>query len=113
MGMTIGGTEISADTLSWLVGILLIWLITLLQVKGARLAGLTTSWMGVLMLIPLVIISILGIYNWIQSGTTISLPFLVGGQEITFRSVTGAFKRWAVYRHVEFYGLGITNLSGG
>lgn len=89
-GMTIGGTEISADTLSWLVGILLIWLITLLQVKGARLAGLTTSWMGVLMLIPLVIISILGIYNWIQSGTTISLPFLVGGQEITFRSVTGA-----------------------
>jgi amino acid transporter len=89
-GLQIGGTEISADTLSWIVGIILIWLITILQMRGARLAGLTTNWMGLVMLIPLAIISVLGIYNWIASGTTISLPFLTGGQEVNFSSLTSA-----------------------
>jgi amino acid transporter len=45
-GMTIGGVEVSPDLLSWLVATLLILAIGLLQVRGARLTGLTTNWLG-------------------------------------------------------------------
>ena len=53
-GATIGGVEFSAGLLSFLVASVLIWLISLLQMRGARLAGLTASWFGVVMLIPLI-----------------------------------------------------------
>ena len=67
-GATIGGVEVSASVLSWLVAIVLIWAISALQIRGARLAGLTTNWLGVLMLLPLIALAILGIYSWIQDG---------------------------------------------
>ena len=85
-GTTIGGTELSANFLSWLVAAVLIWLITWLQVRGARLAGLTTAWMSIVMMAPLVLMTIVGFYNWIRGGVTISLPMLPEGE-----SMIGAF----------------------
>ena len=38
---TIGGVDLSSGVVSWLFAIVLIWAITGLQVRGARLAGLT------------------------------------------------------------------------
>jgi len=85
-GITIGGLEISGDILQWIFALILIWLIVLLQIRGARLTGITTDWMTVVMLVPLIIMSIFGIVNWIRSGVTISLPLLPEGQ-----TVVGAF----------------------
>jgi amino acid transporter len=85
-GITIGGYEISGSVLSWLVGVILIWLIAWLQIRGARLTGLTTNWIGILMLLPLILMSVLGFMNWARSGVTIPLPFLPKGE-----TVTGAF----------------------
>ncbi len=85
-GINIASLDISADLLHWLVALLLIWLIVLLQICGARLTGLTTDWMGAVMMIPLIIMSIFGIVNWIRSGITISLPLFPQGQ-----TVIGAF----------------------
>ena len=62
-GVAIGGVELSASLLSWLVAIVLIWAISALQIRGARLAGLTTNWLGLLMLLPLIAMSLLGIFN--------------------------------------------------
>ena len=81
-GATIFGIEFSADLLSWLVAALLIVSISLLNMRGARLSGLTTNWLGIFMIIPLVIMSGFGIYAWIASGTTPHLPFLAGGAEV-------------------------------
>lgn len=44
--VTIGGVELSASLLWWLVAVVLIWAIPALQVRGARLAGLTTNGLG-------------------------------------------------------------------
>lgn len=85
-GATIFGIEFSAETLSWLLAVALIWLLSYLQIRGARLAALFTNGLMVVMLIPLVLMSIVGIYNWIQGGVTISLPFLPEGE-----SLIGAF----------------------
>lgn len=85
-GITIGSLELSGDILQWIMALVLIWLIVLLQIRGARLTGLTTDWMTVLMLIPLIVMSIFGIVNWIRSGMTISLPLFPEGQ-----TVVGAF----------------------
>jgi amino acid transporter len=38
-GATIGGVNVSASVLSWLVALVLIWAISALQIRGARLAG--------------------------------------------------------------------------
>jgi amino acid transporter len=62
------------------VAAVLIWLITWLQVRGARLAGLTTAWMSVVMMAPLVLMTIVGFYNWIRGGATIALPMLPEGE---------------------------------
>jgi amino acid transporter len=90
-GTTIGGLEIPASLLAFLVTALLIWGISALQVRGARLAGLTTTWLGAIMLIPLVILALLGIYSWIKAGTPVQLPFLGGGQTLTAALSTGLF----------------------
>lgn len=90
-GATIFGIEVSATVLSWLVAVVLIWSISYLNVRGARLAGLTTNWLGLIMLIPLLLMSVLGIYAWIRGGTTISLPFLPPGESLMGALSTGLF----------------------
>ncbi len=85
-GATIGGVEVSASLLSFLVAAVLIWAISGLQMRGARLAGLTTNWLGIVMLLPLAAMAVLGIYAWIRGGTAPHLPFMAGGE-----SLTGAF----------------------
>ena len=90
-GAVIGGVEVSAEVLSFLVALILIWSVSYLNVRGARLAGLTSSWIGVVMLIPLIIISVLGIYQWIRSGVTISLPFIPEGQTVVGALSTGIY----------------------
>lgn len=79
-GAVISGVYVPGWVFSWLVALVLIWSITLLQVRGARLAGLTTNWIGIVMLLPLVVMSAIGITNWIRAGTTVSLPLLPEGE---------------------------------
>lgn len=90
-GMMIGNTFISSDILSWIFALFIIWLVTILQIRGARLTGLTTDWVGVVMLTPLVIMSVFGIANWVKSGQTISLPFLPEGETIIGAFSVGLF----------------------
>lgn len=90
-GAVIFGMEFSADMLSWLVGILLIVAITALNIRGARLTGLVTNWIFIIMMIPLVVMSIFGIISWINSGSTPSLPFLADGQNLMGAFSTGLF----------------------
>ncbi|NPV55058.1 MAG: APC family permease [Anaerolineae bacterium] len=89
-GGTIFGREVSSDLLSWLVAAVLIIAISLLNLRGARLTGLTASWMGVAMIIPIIIMSGFGIYAWIASGTTPHIPFLPGGAEVNPENLLGA-----------------------
>jgi amino acid transporter len=76
----LGSITIPAWVLQWLVTLTIIWAITALNIRGARLVGLTANWIGIIMIIPLILLSIFGIYNWIRSGTTISLPLLSSGE---------------------------------
>src|SRR5512139_2195576 len=73
-GATIGGVEVSASFLSWIVALILIWAITALNVRGARLAGLFTSGLGAIMLLPLIAMSIVGIVNWLSKGSSVTFP---------------------------------------
>ncbi len=90
VGATIGGLFISGPVLSFIVALLLIWGISYLNVRGARLTGLTTDWLGAVMMVPLIIMSVIGIAAWIKSGTTIHLPFLLNGETVTFKSLIPA-----------------------
>jgi len=90
-GATIGGVEVSAGFLQWLVAAALIWLISALQIRGARLSGLFTDWLGIVMIIPLILMTILGIIAWIRSGQTVSLPFLPEGESLFGALSTGLF----------------------
>ncbi len=89
-GATIGGREYSSDFLSWIVAAILIISISFLNLRGARLSGLTTNWLGLLMIIPLVIMSIFGFYAWAKSGVTPQIPFLAGGQDVTLANILAA-----------------------
>ena len=89
-GATIGGVYFSGVLLSFIVSLLVIWLISYLNVRGARLSGLTTDWLGAVMMIPLVIMAVIGIAAWIRSGQTIHLPFLPTGEAVNFKSLIPA-----------------------
>lgn len=89
-GATINGVEVPGWLLSWFVALVLIWSISALNVRGARLSGLFTNWLGLLMIIPLVLMSIVGIIVWIKSGTTIHLPFLASGEPVSFNTLIPA-----------------------
>ncbi len=89
-GMVLG-MEISGGTLSWLVGLVLIWAIIALNVRGARLAGLTTNLIGIVMMIPLVFMSVMGIYQWIRGGVTIPLPVMPQGENLFSALSVGLF----------------------
>jgi amino acid transporter len=90
VGATIGGIFISGTALSFIVSILLIWMISYLNVRGARLTGLTTDWLGAVMMVPLIIMSVIGIAAWIKSGQTIHLPFLPNGEAVSFKTLIPA-----------------------
>ena len=90
-GATIEGVEVSASLLSFVVAAVLIWLISALQVRGARLAGLTTNWLGLVMMVPLVALAVAGFYSWIRAGTSPALPFVAGEQTITGALSIGLF----------------------
>ncbi|MGD0707637.1 MAG: APC family permease [Anaerolineaceae bacterium] len=78
-GTTIANIQIPPWVLQWLVALVLIWAISALSVRGARLSGLTANWLGIVMMIPIIAMSGVGIYNWIRSGSTLSLPLLPQG----------------------------------
>ena len=90
-GAEIGGIFVSSEVLSFLIALVLIWAISYLNVRGARLAGLVTNWLGVFMLAPLAVISVLGIYQWIRGGVTLSLPFIPEGSNFFGALSTGIF----------------------
>lgn len=90
-GLTLGGIDLPGWLLSWLVALVMIWSISYLNIRGARLTALTTNWLGILMLLPLILLSILGIYQWMQSGVTISMPIIPDGQSWTKAFSVGLF----------------------
>ncbi|MBE0699203.1 MAG: APC family permease, partial [Anaerolineaceae bacterium] len=90
-GLTIYGLELSGGTVSWLFGLVLIWAIVLLNVRGARLAGLTTNWIGIIMMIPLIFMSVMGIYQWIHGGVTVQLPLMPKGESLFSALSVGLF----------------------
>ena len=89
-GVTLGGVEIPGTTVSFILGVVLIWLITALQIRGARLTGLTTNWIGLAILVPLVIMTLLGAWNWIQSPPA-DLPFMPPDTDLTGAFSLGLF----------------------
>jgi amino acid transporter len=89
-GITIGGIEIPGTTTSFVLGLVLIWGITALQIRGARLTGLTTNWIGLAILIPIALLAIIGIWNWIQAPPA-GLPFIPEGTELTGAFSLGLF----------------------
>lgn len=89
-GTTIGGYEVPAWVLSWIVAIILIWSISALNIRGARLSGLFTDWLGIVMMLPLIAMSIIAILSWIKSGTTVQLPFLASGEAVSFNTLIPA-----------------------
>ena len=111
-GATIGGVFISSTWLSFLVAVVLIWGVSLLTVRGARLSGLTTNWLGLVMLLPLFAMSIIGLIVWIRGGTTISLPFLPGGEPVTFDSLMGALSTGIFVAMWNFMGWELPTAAG-
>ena len=111
-GATIGGVEVPAWVLSWIVAIILIWGVSALNVRGARLAGLFSSGLGVVMLIPLLVMSIIGIVAWIKSGTTISLPFLPTGEPVSFETLMPALSTGIYVAMWNFMGWELPTAAG-
>ena len=89
-GATIGGLEIPASFLSGCRRVL-IWAITALQIRGARLTGLTANWVGVLILIPLSPDDPRA--RQLDRRDTSALPFLAGGQTLILPSAWGCGSR--------------------
>ncbi len=90
-GTSFGDIEVSGKILSWFVALMIIWLVTVMQIRGARLTGLTANWMGLFMMIPLLIMSFFGIVNWMRSGVTLSLPLLPQGETVWGALSVGLF----------------------
>ncbi len=111
-GATIGGVFISSTWLSFLVAVVLIWGVSLLTMRGARLSGLTTNWLGLVMLLPLFAMSIMGLIVWIRGGTTISLPFLPGGEPVTFDALMGALSTGIFVAMWNFMGWELPTAAG-
>jgi amino acid transporter len=90
-GTNLFGVDISGDFLRWVVSAVLILAISYLQIRGARLSGNFTNILGIFMIIPLAIMSILGIYAWIQGGVTARLPFMPEGENLFGALSVGLF----------------------
>jgi len=74
-GMTVGGIELSANFLSWLVSALLIWVISYMQIRGARLSGLFTGYLTII---------VIGFSIWIAYGVAISNLALIVSNCVAF-----------------------------
>lgn len=111
-GATIGGVFVSSTWLSFIVAVVLIWGVSSLNVRGARLSGLTTNWLGLVMLVPLIAMSVIGLLAWIKGGTTIDLPFLPGGEPITFDSLMGALSTGIFVAMWNFMGWELPTAAG-
>jgi amino acid transporter len=111
-GATIGGVFVSSTWLSFIVAALLIWLVSSLNVRGARLSGLTTDWLGIVMMVPLIAMSVIGIAAWIKSGQTIHIPFLPGGEEVNFGSLMGALSTGIFVAMWNFMGWELPTAAG-
>jgi len=90
-GATIGGVEVPASFLSWIVALILIWAITALNVRGARLAALFSSGLGAIMLLPLIAMSIVGFGNWATQGSPVTFSLLPEGVSLTEALSVGLF----------------------
>lgn len=91
VGITIGEVAISGKALSWIFALILIWSIVYLQIRGARITGLTADWLGLVMMIPLLIMSFFGILNWVRAGFAVSIPLLPEGETIFGAFSVGLF----------------------
>jgi amino acid transporter len=111
-GAVIGGVFVDSTWLSFLVAVVLIWLVSALNVRGARLSGLTTNWLGAIMLIPLLAMTVIGFWVWIKSGTSVHLPFLPGGAEITTNNVIGALSTGIFVAMWNFMGWELPTAAG-
>jgi amino acid transporter len=111
-GTTIGGVFVSSTWLSFGVAVILIWSVSVLNLRGARLSGLTTNWLGAVMLLPLLGMSIIGLVAWIKSGTTIHLPFLPGGEEVNIDSLMGALSTGIFVAMWNFMGWELPTAAG-
>ncbi len=74
--LTEGGWGMPGWVVQWLAAIAIILIISLLQIRGVRLAGMTSVWIGVILLIPIAIMTVLGFYNWGAHGSTFDMIFL-------------------------------------
>jgi len=90
-GVVIGGTEVPAALLSWFVSLIVIWLMSALQIRGARLSGLFTNGISLFIIVPLAIMTIMGFISWFRIGSTPSLPFLPQGESLVGALSTGLF----------------------
>lgn len=111
-GAAIGGVFVSSTWLSFLVAIVLIWLVSALNVRGARLSGLTTNWLGVVMLIPLIMMTVIGFAAWFKSGTTIQIPFLPGGAQVNIENVMSALSTGIFVAMWNFMGWELPTAAG-
>lgn len=90
-GANIFGIDFSGDFLRWVVSAIIIWGISYLQIRGARLSGLFTNWLGILMIMPLAALAVMGIIQWVRGGVTASLPFMPEGESLLGALSTGLF----------------------
>jgi amino acid transporter len=89
--LTEGGWGMPGWVVQWLAAIAIILAIQLLQIRGARLAGMTSVWIGAILLIPIVIMTVLGFYNWGAHGSTFQMTFLPKDTGITGAFSVGLF----------------------
>lgn len=111
-GAVIAGLEVPGWVFSWLVALVLIWTISALNIRGARLAGMTANWLGVVMIIPLIVMTIFGLIAWARSGTQLSLPFLPGGEAVSFGSMSAALSTGLFFIMWNFMGWELPTAAG-
>ncbi len=111
-GTTFAGIKLSAGLLSFVVALILIWGISYLNMRGARLSGLITDWLGAVMMLPLIFMACVGIYAWIRSGSTIHLPFLTGGSPVNFPNLVAALSTGIYVAMWNFMGWELPTAAG-
>jgi amino acid transporter len=111
-GATIGGVFLSSTWLSFIVAVILIWGVSILTVRGARLSGLTTNWLGLVMLLPLIAMSVMGLIVWLRNGTTDPMPFLPSGEPVTFEALMGALSTGIFVAMWNFMGWELPTAAG-
>jgi amino acid transporter len=89
--LTDGGWGMPGWVVQWLAAIAIIVVVSALQVRGARLAGMTSIWIGVALLVPIVIMTILGFYNWGAHGSSFHMTFLPKDTSVTAAFSIGLF----------------------